>query len=1114
MLPINRIRLLFVLSILLVLSACDGIAVSYPEAIIPANPNAPIFASGTAINVAENSTTTGYTAMAADADGDTITFSLTAGVDLAAFSINPASGVLSFNTAPNFESPSDGDGNNAYRVNITATDGVNFTTRALIVTVTNTNEFPPVFSSGSAISVGENTTITGYTAAATDNDGSPLTFSLSGGSDQAAFSLNSSTGALSLNTAPDFESPNDSNTDNVYVVEITATDGSFFATQSVELSVTDVNEPPIFTSSTTIDMNENTTVTGFTAAATDVDADTVSFSLSSGTDLAAFNIDSSTGALSFNTAPNFEAPGDSNSDNTYVVEITASDGALLTTQSVAISVTDINDKPVFTGSTAINTTENSTDSGYTATATDEDDGDTTSFSLSGGTDQAAFIIDTDTGLLSFKNPQNFESPGDSNGDNIYVVNVSVSDGTPIVTQTVTITVTNINEPPVFTTSSMAINMNENSTVTGYTATATDPEDDMLTFSLSSGTDQAAFSINSTSGALSFDPAPDFENPSDDNSNGTNNYVVEITATDGALSATQMVTVTVTDVLEVSVSSADIKTIQFGWLAYSGATYYKLLVNPDGISGFDILQDPLMATSTTITLPMHLIDWANARYIVEAYDGTGIMTTSLPVSIAPAMLLSIGYFKANDTTLLRGTGASVDLSDDGSTLAIGSYGWGTGAVHVFSYDGSSWSPQDTLVPEPSGYVAPGFGASLSLSADGNTLAVGADTGNPTAVYLFTRSFIDGTWSQQTYVKSDDADIGAIGYFGEIVSLSSDGATLAVGLNNDPNEAIGISPTGKSTDGSSGWGGYGSVYVFSFDGINLTKQAYIKPSNAENSDYFGDYLSLSADGNTLAVTAQFEDSAFTGISSNGDGEADNSATESGAVYIFSRSGTTWTQQVYVKASNTETNDAFGSAIYLSGDGNTLAVGATGEDSGATGSGGDEADDCNATPELNCAANSGAVYVFSYDGSAWSQQAYIKASNTGPNDYFGSSISLSNDGNILAVSALNERSNTLGIGSDQADNSADPYTGAAYTFSRSGNIWSQQNYIKASNTESGDFFGEIIRLSGDGNTLAVGATGEDSAAIDVGGNEVDDCGATDDNGEPSELNCAPYSGAVYLY
>ena len=265
-------------------------------------------------------------------------------------------------------------------------------------------------------------------------------------------------------------------------------------------------------------------------------------------------------------------------------------------------------------------------------------------------------------------------------------------------------------------------------------------------------------------------------------------------------------------------------------------------------------------------------------------------------------------------------------------------------------------------------------------------------------------------------------------------------------------------------------------------------YIKASNTSADDGFGFSVSLSSDGNTLAVGGISEDSSATGI--NGD-QNDNAAVSAGAVYVFVRNGSLWEQQAYIKASNTDAEDLFGFSVSLSSDGNTLAVGAFGEDSNATGINGDQND--------NLANISGAVYVFTRSGSVWEQQVYIKASNTGELDFFGGSVSLSADGNTLAVGAIEESSSATGINGDQTDNSA-PVSGAVYVFTRSGYAWEQQAYIKASNTDADDLFGASVSLSADGNTLAVGASREDSSATGINGDQSD--------------NAAVNAGAVYVF
>ena len=339
----------------------------------------------------------------------------------------------------------------------------------------------------------------------------------------------------------------------------------------------------------------------------------------------------------------------------------------------------------------------------------------------------------------------------------------------------------------------------------------------------------------------------------------------------------------------------------------------------------------------------------------------------------------------------------------------------------------------------------------------------------------------TGSVEAYVKASNSASGDNFGAHRSVALSADGNTLAVGAPFEDSSAVGIDgdPANNAAPNS------GAVYVFMRDANGWTPHAYVKASNTGGSDGFGVSVALSGDGNTLAVGAWYEDSGIVG------NEADNSLAEAGAVYVFVRAAGTWAQQAYVKASAPGSSDFFGGAVALSADGNTLAVGAWLEDSAATGIGGDETN--------NAAPDSGAVYVFTRAGTTWSQEAYIKASNTDAVDNFGYVLSLAADGNTLAVRSAGESSAATGVDGNQADNSA-AGSGAVYVFARVGTTWTQQAYLKASNTDSLDNFGYHLALSADGRTLAIGARFEDSAATGVGGDETN--------------NTALESGAVYVF
>jgi hypothetical protein len=330
-------------------------------------------------------------------------------------------------------------------------------------------------------------------------------------------------------------------------------------------------------------------------------------------------------------------------------------------------------------------------------------------------------------------------------------------------------------------------------------------------------------------------------------------------------------------------------------------------------------------------------------------------------------------------------------------------------------------------------------------------------------------------QEAYIKASNTD--PVDGFGSRIAISDD--TLVVSSLGEDSDATGIN--GDQTDNTEAKSG--AVYVFVRTGATWSQQAYIKASNSEGGvvgDQFGGSLTLS--GDTLAVGARFEDSSATGI--NGV-QGDNTAGNAGAVYIFVRTGTTWAQQAYIKASNTDPGDVFGSSVALDQD--TLAVGASAENSSATGVDGDQSN--------NSATSSGAVYVFTRTATNWSQQAYIKASNTDDGDRFGTSLSLSAD--TLAVGASGEDSSDGRINGNESNDEAEN-AGAVYVFTRSGTDWTQQAYIKASNADAGDGFGGAVVISGD--TLAVGASGEDSRATGVDGDETDDS--------------AEDAGAVYVF
>ncbi len=286
------------------------------------------------------------TVTASDIDGDTHTYSITGGPDQSEFSINATTGVLTFNTAPDFESPTDAGTNNVYQLQVKADDGNGgIDVQTISVTVTDVND-APVITSGSTPSVAENQSAA-LTVTASDADlpADTVTFSLTGGADQAKFAISATTGDLTFTAAPDFETPTDTGADNVYEVQITADDGNGGTdVQLISVTVNPVNDnAPVFTSSAAGSLNENTTfVQTVTATDADLPGQSMTYSISGGIDAAFFLINGTTGNLSFVTAPDFEAPADFNANNIYEVQVTADDNSGSTTsQSISVTVKDM-----------------------------------------------------------------------------------------------------------------------------------------------------------------------------------------------------------------------------------------------------------------------------------------------------------------------------------------------------------------------------------------------------------------------------------------------------------------------------------------------------------------------------------------------------------------------------------------------------------------------------------------------------------------------------------------------------------------------------------------------------------------------------------------------------
>jgi len=482
--------------------------------------------------------------------------------------------------------------------------------------------------------------------------------------------------------------------------------------------------------------------------------------------------------------------------------------------------------------------------------------------------------------------------------------------------------------------------------------------------------------------------------------------------------------------------------------------------------------------------------------VEAVEGMGTHfhirvddhAARYPITIDP--IAQQTYLKASNAETGDAFGRAVAVSGDTVVIGApledsgasgvngnqsGNTANGAGAAYVFVRNGAAWTQQAYLKASNTG-AGDSFGHAVAIS--GNTIVVGAyqessdatsingvqsnDNANASgAVYVFTRTA--GVWTQQAYLKS--ANSGPGDWLGYSVAIAGD--TLVAGAPYEDSESAGVNGDGANNGLTSS----GAAYVFVRTGTTWTQQAYLKAASPSGSDFFG--WSVAASGDSVAVGAPWEDSNANSI--NGD-QTNNTLTQSGAAYVFVRSGNTWSQQAYLKPANPGFTYFFGWSVGISAD---LAVASALEEASST-------IGINSTPNT-AAAKSGAAYVFSRSGTSWRRDAYLKASNTGANDAFGQAVAIS--GNAVVVGANKEDSNATTIGGDGANNAAAD-AGAAYVFVKVDGAWSLQAYLKPANAETGDGFGFAVAIAG--STVLVGSDAEDGNGSSAANNSASGAGA----------------------
>lgn len=841
-------------------------------------------------------------------------------------------------------------------------------------------------------------------------------------------------------------------------------------------------------------------------------------------DTGSFTIDENTGEVTLLSNPIY------NSQSSYSFEVLATNNS---GNNASIIVTlEINDKtaPTITSTTTVNIDENIGAGQIIYTATSNDSA--ANYALS-GIDSGLLSINSSTGEITLTANPSFET---KSAYNFAVTATDLSNNSASIT--ITLTVNDKTAPIITSATTVDIDENSGAGQAFYTVTS---NDNTATYSLS-GVDSSKFTINTSTGIVTLTDNPDFEDQS--------SYSFIVTATDTVgNSSSNTITLAINNIAlapfnlsSITASSTDIKEMTLIWgLAAehaddsSGITY--TLCEKDTSQGNNCNELTSVTNQlTTTTTVGSLVSAFSTDYFILASSGDEFVASSELNIGTDEIRKMIGYVKASNTEAFDSFSGSDDLlnnsialSGDGHTLAVGapkednddtgiktndeessesSTVIDSGAVYLYSNNINSnntsgkWIKTAYIKASNAGFED-NFGISVALNYDGTVLAVGAyieDNAHPGvingvqdvedgvahnsgAVYLFTN--VNDTWTQSAYIKP--AIVGASDEFGFSVALSGDATVLAVGAYQEDSNATGVTTTAGSDIG--GANASGAVYLFSNDGSAWTQDAYVKASNTGSGDHFGRSLSLNYDGKVLAVGAWFEDDL---------------ASNSGAVYMFTDDESSWTQTNYIKASNAEAGDQFGRSLSLNDDGTLLAVGAYLEDNSFTGI----IDGSTAITNSGVATDSGAVYLYSYDGSDWNQTTYFKASNADDSDGFGYHIALSGDGNSLIVGSYLEDNDVTGIitgGDVTTDNNSSLDSGAVYLFTNDGSSWAQTAYIKASNAGTDDKFGISVAISSDGTTLAVGAADESNSATGI---------ITDGSEITGDEGFAESAGAVYIY
>ena len=874
----------------------------------------------------------------------------------------------------------------------TLTQGDKTSSSDVTINIEAVNDTPSI-DIASTIQVEENqTTVT--TVSVSDVDGDELTLTL-GGTDADSFNL-SDENVLTFKEAPDYEAKDS------YSVTLTLTDGIETVTKDITVTIIDVEEngnTPVITSSSTFTADENQTAIG-TVTATDADGDDITFSIS-GSEI---NINASTGVLTFASAPDYETK------SSYTATVTASDGTNSTTQDIAISINNVIESgPVFSSPNSFNIDENETVIGIVSATSAESD--SMSYSIIGS--EPNININESSGELTFITAIDCETNG-CGGVNQF--SVEACDGYSCNSQSISVTVNNINDNAPNITSSSNFNPNENQTTIG-TVVAEDSDGDSILFSIT-GADVSLISIDASSGLLTFNTAPDYEEDQ-------TSYSITVEASDGLFNTNQDLSISLANAIDQPTITENQNFIvvedsnQIGTLEYfdpDSNIQEFTLTGPDA-SNFSIEYDTGVLGGGAFDHDLPRDEDADNIYELTVSARTnnfGTLTSDFTVTIIndESQFTPTLVGENIDNTSIS-FGYSNDLSNDGRTIVIGAPrdNSSLGKALVYQLEGSNWIQKgDPIVGTGTEDNVDRWGEAVSINSDGSIIAIAGSQFDSPPIYnnghvkIFEWS--DNNWIQKGSDILGVADSQNMGRKegGRAIDLSENGNTIIVG------SAL-YRPENANRNGK--------VEVWEFVNNNwaLKGSEIIGDTNTtSNPERVGNSVSINAEGNVIAYGAPGWENPY---------------TLSGQVKVFQWSNDSWSQ--IGSSLNGDGTDQLGIDVRLNEAGNKIVIlsrryvqvweinegtltqiGTNIEESCLSGDfyGGsvDISDEGEFIAISAPTCDGGIVFLYEWDGSSWLrniENIYKPSTYIGE---FGWSVSLSGNNDRVAVGTPQNR--VLGV------------------------------------------------------------------------------------------------------